>query len=330
MKVLYLFSALAILLSGCSSGQMMSNTMEDDIYYVPGNKPLVIQEVETVTAQNANRTERSAAAPVYSGNTGNYIINSSKGTVEQVSTYDLTTRALSQLESADQINTVVYENKGYWIGGFIGSNRDMQEAARIIARYPEGFGYIANGQEIAMSLSLDSDWNVYTDNCRFWWFPASSNVEFYTQYIMGNYPRYMWTVAWNDIRFDSWAFDAHFGWPSARIGVSWGSPGWNIGFNWGYGYNSWYYDSWHGGWGWPYYHGYYSNWHHNHWYHDHYYPSHNYPGHNWHRPPARPIAHNRPGTGIRPGTVNRPGTAVRPGNTTRPGTATRPGTTTRP
>ncbi|MDR1757039.1 MAG: hypothetical protein LBR65_08835 [Culturomica sp.] len=332
MKTWYLFLAMAPWFAACAPGQMMSHTVEDDIYYVPGREPLVIREAETTASQ-------LAGLPVYSNNAGydagNYVINHSTGNVERVNMDDLTTRALSELESADEINAVVYENSGYWIGGFKGSVQDLREAARIIAQYPEGFGYIANGQEIALNLSLDSDWNVYTADGRFWWFPSSSNVEFYTQFIMGTYPRYVWTVAWNDYRYDSWAFNAHFGWPGLRVGVGWNYPGY---------YDPWYYDSWYGGWGWPYYsHGHYSNWYYNHWRHDHWYydhwrPGHYYPDYGWHRPPARPVhSYNRPGTGLRPGTAyrptrpdTRPGTITRPGTVTRPGSVTRPGATTRP
>ncbi len=334
MKTLYLFLALVPWFAACAPGQMMSHTMEDDIYYVPGRQPLLLQEAGTAT-QPAVQANRNVEQSIYSNDAGSYVINSATGDVEQVGMDELTPRALSELESADEINAVVYENRGYWIGGFKGSVQDMREAARIIAQYPEGFGYIANGQEIALDLSLDSDWNVYTVDGRFWWFPSSSNVEFYTQFILGNYPRYVWTVAWNDYRYDSWAFNARFGWPGLSIGFGWNYHGY---------YDPWYYDPWYGGWGWPYYsHGYYNHWYHDHWYYDHwrpghYYPGYYYPDYGWHRPPARPIySYNRPGTGLRPGTAyrpsrpnTRPGTVTRPGTTTRPGTVTRPGTSTRP
>ena len=79
---------------------------------------------------------------------------------------------------------------------------------RYINMYPEGFANFSNGQEIALNLSFDSDWNVYTDNGRYWWFPSNTNINLYSSLLFGTYPKYIWTIVWNNPRFDSWAFDA--------------------------------------------------------------------------------------------------------------------------
>lgn len=338
MKSIVYIIASVFLLTSCYSSRSLSSSMEDDIYYVPGAKPLIVKEVETETGQHIDMT-KSAGTTSYTqpesdwtGSTAS-VINRRKGTVEQVNTADLAYQAESQLSSANDINETIYENTGYWIGGFKGSESDLREAARIIAQYPQGFGYIANGTDIALSLSVSPDWNVYTDNNRYWWFPSSSNIELYSTFLFGSYPKYIWTIAWNQPGYDSFVFDRQFNW---SFNLGWGNPGWSFGFGWNNGwYDPWYrpwYNGWYGWGGWydPWYPGgYYPHWHHHYpyppiWGGGHYPPSHNRPA------PVRPDNNLRPGIGTRPGYATRPGNNTRPGYGTRPGTNVRPGTTTRP
>lgn len=352
---LYSIIALAVIASSCSTSRTLSSSMEDDIYYVPGKKPLVVKEVESITGQNISMNQTSPAHNTASDNQS-VVINRKTGKAENISMSQLSAQAEQQLANNNEIDATIYENTGYWLGDFKGSESDLEEAARIINQYPQGFGSVANGLDIATNLSFSPDWNVYTDNGRFWWFPSSTNYDLYTQFLFGNYPKYGWTVVWNSPTYDSWAFDSQF---NTNFRLGWGG-GIGIGIGWGNGfYNPWYgpdpyWNSWNNpwwgggyypGWGYPHHH-----WH-NHWGHDHGWGG-NYPS--W-GPPNRPANPQRPNntggvTGIRPGTrpgVSRPGmsrpdgSAVRPAGSTRPGsvtrpntgqgtTVTRPGSTTRP
>lgn len=342
MKIIfYIILVSAILFSSCASTRSLNNTIEDDIYFVPGSKPLLVQEVENVTGQSIPLTSGNRqSAPSLDKNTpGNsaLVINRRQGTTEEISTSTLTSRAEQRLTESEVVNETLYENTGYWIGGFKGSDSDLKEAARIIARYPDGFGYIANGEEIALNLSFSPDWNVYTDNGRYWWFPSYTNVKLYSTLLFGTYPEYIWTVVWEDPRYDVIAFDNQF---NFGLNIGWGSPGWNFGFGW----NSGFYRPWYNGWYGPYWSGWYDPW----W---GYYPGWGYPG--WgpphgHYPPHWGGGNHHPGGNIpshRPGNLrpnygggsiglrpnNRPGTNTRPNVTGRPNTSvTRPNVNTRP
>lgn len=380
MKPFLYIAAFALLASSCSTTRNFSSTVEDDIYYVPGKKALVIQEVENLTGQDIdigqNNDSKDLSGESYSS-TGSTtppasfspgqskVVNTKTGKLENVDLNTLTGQAAAMLADNDNINETIYENTGYWIGGYKGSENDLDEIQRIINMYPQGFAYFnSNGQDIAMNLSFDPDWNVYTDNGRYWWFPSSSNINLYSSLLFGNYPKYIWTVVWDNPGFDSWAFDDtfnnRFAW-NLNVGV--GSPGWSLGFGWNSGrydpwYNGWYggwYNPWNNPWYNPWYspwYGYYPgwgypNWHHPHWNHPHW----NHPnggGSGYYPNGKRPITGLRPNNGggvtgglrpnrpasgstTRPGVTNRP---TRPNNTSgmvRPNTSTRPGSsTTRP
>lgn len=370
MKSLLYVAALALVASSCSTTRNLSSTVEDDIYYVPGKKALVVQEVESITgqdlgdAQDSDSQDLSSATARSSGNSmasGSFsknqskVINSRTGQLDQVNLSDLTNQAQEILANDDQENVTLYENTGYWIGGYKGNEGDLNEIQRIINIYPEGFAYFnGNGQEIAMNLSFDPDWNVYTSEGRYWWFPSYTNINLYSSLLFGTYPKYIWTEVWDNPRFDSWAFNSSFN-SGFNMGLSVGGPGLSFGFGWNSGwydpwYNPWY--GWGNSWNRPWYGGgYYPGWGHPHWNHHDWHHGH-YP--NWGppssnrptRPSSRPNFNNNtgntvnPGGGTRPG--SRPGTSVRPssGSTIRPGSdnnnnnMTRPGsgqgTTTRP
>ena len=352
MKTFYIPLLAVFVLGACSSMQTMNASIEDDIYYVPNQKPLMVKEVETITGQKIDMTApaaRSNYSDNYAASESAVVINRQRGTAEKVSTSELAAQAEYVLNDPyAPETTTLYTNSGYWIGGFKGNDSDMQEAARIINQYPEGFGFIANGQDIALNLSFSPDWNVYTDNGRYWWFPSSSNIQLYNTFLFGTYPKYIWPVVWNEPFYDSWAFDSHFN-------IGWGGPGWSFGFGWNTGI----YRPWYGGWygSYPYWGGWYDPWWgHNRypsWHHSHWHPSHwNHPNWGGHQPGWTPPSSNRPNRpgnprpnigsgsiGLRPG-INRPGSTTRPNyNNQRPGSSVRPGsessrpgntTTTRP
>lgn len=341
MKSFYYIAA--VLLTSCSSTRNFSTTVEDDIYYVPGRKALVVEEVENLTGQAVSEARTAVSAPAPAKKPGN--------TANVTATPDLpalTSYAQEQFDANEYVNETVYENTGYWIGGYKGNESDLQEIQHIINMYPNGFAYFnVNGQDIAMNLSFDPDWNVYTYEGRYWWFPSYTNINLYSSLLFGTYPRHIWTVMWDNPRFDSWAFNSGFN-SGFNFGISAGRPGWSIGVNWGW-YDPWY-RPWYGGWYDPWYRPWHGGWY-DPWYHP---GHHHHPNYGGGIPSHRPQPHlsgNRPNygggvSGIRPAirpssgnrpstTTNRPNTPQRPatGNMVRPGTNTpngRPATTPRP
>lgn len=335
-SLLYI-TLLAVLLSAaCSSTRSMSSALEDDIYYVPNEKPLLVKEVETTTGQPIT-SGISRPSEDYDRSRGSSVRPGSGN--GRVNTEVLTNEAEAILQNNEEVNQTLYESPGYWIGGFQGSESDLAEAYRIINEHPQGFGFVSNGQDIALNLSFSPEWNVYTENGRYWWFPTSSNIALYNTFLFGNYPKQAWTIVWNNPTYDSWAFNSGF---NVGLNFGWGSPGWSFGLGWNNGwynpwYNNWYgYPYW-GGWYDPWWGG-YPGWHRPHWH----YPHWNHPhwgGHypNWGPPSStiRPKPGNpRPNMGSgsiglrpgnpRPGVTNRPNYNSRP--VTRPGSSVRPGT----
>lgn len=288
MKVVLYFSTLAVLLGACSSSQNFTRAEEDDIYYIPGKQSLFVQEVKKKTGVviPSNTSLRSEADNVNnhdkvypketdnSINTKSYAIGMARyATEKQVQK--------EETRTGTTVNRVtVPANDGYWIGGFKGSENDLDECVRIMNRYPEGFAYFGNGYEIAQNLSFSSDWNVYTIDNRYWWFPSSSNVGLYTQLIFGNYPKYIWTVIWNDPRFDSfaWSNDISFGWNRWGWGTSFG---WRNSWGWDPFWSPYYANT---PWGWR--HDFYRPWDWNHHY--------GYHPHQGFRPEQKPHWNNRP------------------------------------
>ena len=189
MKIALYFSALAALLGACASSQNFTLAQEDDIYYVPGKRSLFAQEVKDKTGVDI--TSNTSSSSQISKNTTNdkvypkEIDNSVNPKSYSIGMARYATEKQVQKEEARTGQTVnrvaVPANDGYWIGGFKGSENDLEECARIMNRYPEGFAYFGNGYEIAQNLSFSSDWNVYTIDGRYWWFPSSSNVGLYSQ-----------------------------------------------------------------------------------------------------------------------------------------------------
>lgn len=345
MKTFIYIALTAIAASSCSIAR--NYTMEDDIYYVPGKKSLVVKEIEKITGQpiassyenddtydyEKSRSQGSSIPPA--DYQGQKVVNPRSGQLETVNMQSLATEAQEKLATSDSINETIYENQGYWIGGYKGSESDLAEIQHIINLYPNGFAFFnSNGLDIAMNLSFDPDWNVYTYDGRYWWFPSYSNIELYSSLLMGTYPKYIWTVIWDDPNFDSWAFDRGFNW---GVHVGWNHYwGWDFGWRWHYGwYDPWYsgwYDPWYGYWG-PGYWG----WHHPYW-HDHWHDHWHHPGWN---PPAqatRPSGSRpsygggvfgiRPGNGVysRPGTTRRPQTGSTRPSTNAPSSTRQPST----
>lgn len=330
MKSLLYIAASALMASSCSTSKSLSTTIEDDIYFVPGKKALVVQEVENITGQNFSEnppTNRNIPTEGHSAYKGSSIppanFSSSKNQTNVRENVNTSAYVNQQFQTiSDSQDDSAYESTGYWVGGYKGNQGDLNEIQHIINQYPEGFGYIANGENIALNLSFDPDWNVYTANGRYWWFPSYTNIDLYSSLLFGTYPKYIWTVIWNNPSYDSWAFNS--GW-HLGLNIGWYNPGWNFHFGW---YSPWY-NNWYGSWYSPYWHRPY--WHYPYWYYPH------WNGGHWgggHRPnkPQRPNSPVRPGvgnhiSGTRPGSSFRPGVSGTRPSTTRPNTGSnvRPG-----
>lgn len=267
--------AVAIATVACSTTSNFARVMEDDVYYVPGRQSLYVQELEKQSGQviNPNSLQSNHYAPVYGQEKS--VQQNATATAYAAGAVRYATQQQVERAEAIQPGSVevipLPEDDGYWIGGFHGSEYDLQECVRIMNRYPEGFAFFANGHEIALNLSFSTDWNVYTVNNRYWWFPSPSNIELYSRFLFGTYPTYVMTVIWDAPHFNVYAFDRFYRFRPWSAGIHWGL-GWGYGgyYSWGYGggywgyYDPWYYDSW-----------YY--WRHDpyrhrphHWYHDHY------------------------------------------------------------
>ncbi len=250
MKTLFYISVIALIVTSCSSSQYTTGIgYEDDLYYNPKEKPLVIQEVEKelpdVSVQEKNELLEIAKKSV-------------KADPEKYP--DITSLDKIEIESVEYktnpetgaIDTIIQiMSQGYWINGFRGSNAELEEAMRTIDQYPNGFGYFGHGDNIGENLSFDSDWNVYTRDGKYWWFPRVTNLTMYNQFMFGRYPRYEWTVIWDSPNYDYWDFDFHFGYSSYwrwrtydrwYYRSYWYEPYWHYSYHvdpW-YHYNSWY------------------------------------------------------------------------------------------
>lgn len=251
MKKLFYIGVIAMIVASCSTGQYTTGrSYEDDLYYNPKEKPLVIQEVEKelpdVSAQEKNELLEIAK----------------KSVKEAPEKYpDITNVDRIEIESVEYktnpetgaIDTIIeIMSQGYWINGFEGSKAELEEAMRVIDQYPNGFGYFSHGNSIGENLAFDSDWNVYTRDGKYWWFPRVTNLTMYNQFMFGRYPRYEWTVIWDSPHYDYWDFDYHFGYSSywrwrhydrwhfrtSWYDPYWYSPSWRFGV--GFGVNPWY------------------------------------------------------------------------------------------
>ena len=147
MKFSLYIAGLAFIIVSCSTTRNFSSIMEDDIYYVPGKKALAIREVEnltghdigteqpvdpTVLAGEISRSAGSSTPPATFSSSNNTKINARSGQLEQVNIQSLTREAEEKLANNEEIDMTLYENTGYWIGGYRGPASDLAEIQRII------------------------------------------------------------------------------------------------------------------------------------------------------------------------------------------------------
>ena len=310
---IYISALLVCLLSGCSTTQRLAGVMEDDIYYVPGESSLFACEVEKKTGLKISEDKVSVTASAPARGEGvRYDKENARGTnplsykigmarYGNADTLSGSYVTITPEEEAAARNGIVEravtdlpEGEGYWLNGFNGSASDLKICEQIIQRYPMGFATFGHDSDIANWLSMSSDWNVFTYDNRYWWFPTPSNINLYHELVFGNYPKYIWTIIWNDPRFGIFEaydfFDPFHGVGSFRYynpdpwynryysATYWGLDPWRYAYAspygpWGWGYYGGYYDPWGWHYGWNGYYGYYSPYwgYYPHW-HDRWYP----------------------------------------------------------
>ena len=146
---------IAVALASCSSSRSLSSAMEDDIYYVPGRRALVAQEIENLSGQQqtapvtaagirseevGSRATGSSIAPSAFSSEKQKVINPATGQIDNFSVAELTDQAKQRLAESDEIQETIYQNTGYWVNGYKGDGSDLEEIQRLINRYPDGFG----------------------------------------------------------------------------------------------------------------------------------------------------------------------------------------------
>lgn len=184
MKSNYLMLAtFAMIISSCAMTTAMTDGgayPQDDIYYIPrGHNSYTLSRVENTP-------------DAYSSNTSGNTYNQSEITSSVDSDGNIYYNANSRTKTYYGNNNTYYI-KGYWLNDFIGSDNDLEEAYNMIARYPQGFSVAAAGSINAiMDISFDSDWNVFTDGDRYWWFPSNQNFDYYSKFMFGNYENYIY------------------------------------------------------------------------------------------------------------------------------------------
>lgn len=221
MKKLYLFLIIVISITSCSIENFStSNVYEDDIYYNPSEKPLSVKEIEKKVAiytkevsKEDNKSYESKAQKIIRNDRAKY----PDFTEKEINNLEISSVELRENQKTGALDTIIeVMNKGFWMNGFKGTDSDLKEAMRTIERFHNGFGYYGNSSEIANNLAYDPDWNVYTRDGKYWWFPTFSNSAFYTSNAFATYPRYNDIVRWNQPAYDSWAFgyqyNHNYGW----------------------------------------------------------------------------------------------------------------------
>lgn len=162
MKFSLYIAGLAFIIVSCSTTRNFSSIMEDDIYYVPGKKALAIREVEnltghdigteqpvdpTVLAGEISRSAGSSTPPATFSSSNNTKINARSGQLEQVNIQSLTREAEEKLANNEEIDMTLYENTGYWLGGYRGpaqrfdrNTTDHQHVSRRIRQFQQWAG----------------------------------------------------------------------------------------------------------------------------------------------------------------------------------------------
>lgn len=213
---------LASLMMVCLPYWAMSQSVDDDLYFIPKKKAEkkeeVKQEVKVVVPQKQNTTT------VYAAPGSTVVVKDVKGKVRDVDEYNR--RYTSRDNNFSMENDTLYieekplNERGEWVNGFEGSQDDYEYAMRIVRfRNPRYAIPVSSPLYWDVVYGLPSwDWNVYDDGLYAYVFPTYTN-------------RLWWDWRWNYPYGASWGFS--WGWSSPWYYNSWYYPGYWGGGYWG-------------------------------------------------------------------------------------------------
>ena len=194
---------LASLMMVCLPYWAMSQSVDDDLYFIPKKKAEkkeeVKQEVKVVVPQKQNTTT------VYAAPGSTVVVKDVKGKVRDVDEYNR--RYTSRDNNFSMENDTLYieekplNERGEWVNGFEGSQDDYEYAMRIVRfRNPRYAIPVSSPLYWDVVYGLPSwDWNVYDDGLYAYVFPTYTN-------------RLWWDWRWNYPYGASWGFS--WGWSS--------------------------------------------------------------------------------------------------------------------
>ena len=239
MKALKLITGIGLatlMLSACSSAKIGGpGYLYDDVYYTPGksreNYDQAFSPVPSMSneALKAEKKEAAAQRNEYQ-----------QAEIQDTRDFSAIQQEYSALLSDDVSEPevqVYYDESGYWVGGFNGSDMERDYAERLIRFHGPSIRVSYFSPIYSELVFYNYDWNMYVD---------------------GNYVYVVptWTNRWYDYYYyNNWYSPWYFGW---------GYNSWYYGYGWGYPY---YYSHWYS----PYYYDYwyspcYCCHHHNHYY----------------------------------------------------------------
>lgn len=226
---------LALLLISASAFAQ-SNEVFDDVYFKPGD---VVKKAERPLTKK----------PVYRNGAKEIIF------IERDQKVEIVTPDTTVLLGEANDSTEQYDEKGYYLNGFNGSESDLEYAARIRKFHnPKYRVFIGDPAYNDINFLNNYDWNVYVE---------------------GNYA-YVTPTWTNPYWFDyTYSPNSYWGWNRWNYGspyYGWGNYPWSMNNYWGYGgYHGGYYGNYYGG----YYGGYYGD------YYGYGYPYYCYGGHGY-------------------------------------------------
>lgn len=170
---------LASLMMVCLPYWAMSQSVDDDLYFIPKKKAEkkeeVKQEVKVVVPQKQNTTT------VYAAPGSTVVVKDVKGKVRDVDEYNR--RYTSRDNNFSMENDTLYieekplNERGEWVNGFEGSQDDYEYAMRIVRfRNPRYAIPVSSPLYWDVVYGLPSwDWNVYDDGLYAYVFPTYTN-----------------------------------------------------------------------------------------------------------------------------------------------------------
>lgn len=234
MKTIKIYLLAMLMVSSAAYAQRTG--FIDDVYF----KPSDARNIDIKANERQKPVVKNGARQIVFVDAANTDVIITKDTV-----FVLEKAKEQTAQSEDSIT-----DEGYYIGGFKGSNSDLEYAERIRRFHNPRYSIHISDPGWNDIYFLNSwDWNVYVDGSYAWVTPTwTNNLWFDYHYRPYSYSSWYWRSSW--------------GWPHYGGWGGYGGYGWN---SWSHGYYSGYYA---GYYGWPYgygggyggYYGYGSYW----------------------------------------------------------------------